>query len=199
MEPPVQRQLVLASQSPRRRELLALLGFPFTVVHSRASETPAEGESPTAFVKRAARDKGIEVAARVSASIILSADTIVVVDGEILGKPVDDDDAVRMLELLSGRRHSVYTAVAVVDSDTSSRLEGIEETKVWFRELDRAAIDSYIRREDVMDKAGAYAIQGYASIFIPKIEGNYPNVVGLPFPLTSDLLASCGLPCPTSS
>ncbi len=193
------RQLVLASQSPRRRELLALLGIPFTVVPSRATERPAEGESPTAFVKRAARDKGIEVAARVPASIILSADTIVVVDGEILGKPVDEDDAIRMLERLSGRQHTVYTAVAVVDSDTSNRLEGIEETKVWFRELDRAAIESYIRREDVMDKAGAYAIQGYASIFIPRIEGNYPNVVGLPFPLTSDLLASGGLPCPTSS
>ena len=193
------RQLVLASQSPRRRELLALLGIPFTVVPSRATEMPAEGESPTEFVKRAARDKGIEVAARVPASIILSADTIVVVDDEILGKPVDEYDSVRMLERLSGRQHSVYTAVAVVDSDTGSRLEGIEETRVWFRDLDRNTIEDYIRREDVMDKAGAYAIQGYASIFIPKIEGNYPNVVGLPFPLTSDLLASNGLPCPTSS
>ena len=193
------RQLVLASQSPRRRELLALLGIPFTVVPSRATETPAEGESPTEFVKRAARDKGIEVAARVSASIILSADTIVVVDDEILGKPADEYDSVRMLERLSGRQHSVYTAVFVVDSDTGSRREGIEETRVWFRELDRNTIEDYIRREDVMDKAGAYAIQGYASIFIPKIEGNYPNVVGLPLPLTSDLLASNGLPCPTSS
>ena len=160
---------------------------------------PAEGESPTEFVKRAARDKGIEVAARVPASIILSADTIVVVDDEILGKPVDEYNSVRMLERLSGRQHSVYTAVAVVDSDTGSRLEGIEETRVWFRDLDRNTIEDYIRREDVMDKAGAYAIQGYGSIFIPKIEGNYPNVVGLPFPLTSDLLASNGLPCPTSS
>ena len=193
------RQLVLASRSPRRRELLALLGIPFTVVPSRTPETPAEGESPTEFVKRAAREKGIEVAARVPPSIILSADTIVVVDDEILGKPVDEHDSIRMLERLSGRQHSVYTAVAVVDSDKGSRLDGIEETKVWIRELDRAAIEDYIRREDVMDKAGAYAIQGYASIFIPKIEGNYPNVVGLPFPLTSDLLASTGLPCPTSS
>lgn len=193
------RQLVLASQSPRRRQLLEVLGIPFIVVPSRAEETPAEEEIPTEFVKRAARDKGIEVAARVPESVVLSADTIVVIDDEVFGKPADTEDAIRMLERLSGRQHSVYTAVFVVDSDTGYRLEGLEETRVWFRELDRDKIEDYIRRENVMDKAGAYAIQGYAATFIPRIEGNYPNVVGLPFPLTSDLLASDGLPCLISS
>ncbi len=181
-------KLVLASGSPRRRELLALLGFEFSVVPSRAEETPEEGETPTDFVGRAARDKGTEVAGRVSESVVLSADTIVVIDDEILGKPTDERDAIRMLERLSGRQHSVYTSVVVMNSDTGASLEGLEHTKVWFSALVRETIEDYVRREDVTDKAGSYAIQGLAGVFIPKIEGNYHNVVGLPLPLTYKLL-----------
>lgn len=182
-------QLVLASQSPRRRELLAILGVSFTVIPSQVEETQLEGEIPREYVKRVAREKGVAVADRLTNAVVLSADTIVVVDEELLGKPSDVDDAIRILELLSGREHSVLTAVSVIDSNTDMRQEGIEKTRVWFRELDRKSIEDYIHRENVMDKAGAYAIQGYASIFIPKIEGNYSNIVGLPLPLTSDLLA----------
>jgi septum formation protein len=186
-------QLVLASQSPRRRELLTLLGFGFTVVPSRAEETPGEREPPTEFVTRVARDKGEEVAGRVSGAVVLSADTIVVIDDNILGKPIDENDAIRMLERLSGRQHSVYTGVAVLDSDTGSRFEGLEHTKVWFSDLSRETIKDYVRREDVTDKAGAYAIQGFAGVFIPRIEGNYHNVVGLPLPLTHQLLCQTSL------
>lgn len=188
-------QLVLASNSPRRRELLTLTGIPFTVVPSTAEEIRSEGESPTNFVKRVARDKGLEVASRIPASIVLSADTIVMVDGYVFGKPAGKAEAVRMLERLSDKQHTVLTAVTVLDSETGAMVEGLEETKVWFRNLDPSTIDFYIRREDVMDKAGAYAIQGCASVFIPKIEGSYSNVVGLPLSLTCDLLSSMGLSC----
>ncbi len=185
--------LVLASQSPRRRELLGVLGIPFTVIHASVDETPSAGEDPKDYVIRVARDKATDAATRVSNSVILSADTDVTIDGEILGKPATADDAVRMLKKLSGRCHSVYTAVCVINQTNRDRLEGVDQTKVWFDDLTDRQIREYIRREDVMDKAGAYAIQGYAGLFIPKIEGNYFNVMGLPLPLVYQLL------CRTSS
>ena len=180
--------LVLASQSPRRKELLAILGYPFTVVPSAIDELPAPGENPEAFVARVAREKGVEVASRVSQSVVLSADTVVTIDNEILGKPEDEQDAQRMLRKLSGRDHWVYTAVTVVNQLKHETLEGIERTRVWFNPLTDSEIAKYIRRENVLDKAGAYAIQGYAGVYIPKIEGNYFNVMGLPLPLVHELL-----------
>jgi len=180
--------LVLASQSPRRRELLGVLGIPFSVLPSAIDETPAPGESPEDFVMRVARDKGMEVASRVTQSIVLSADTEVTIDGEILGKPVDETDAIRMLKKLAGREHSVLTAVCVINQVKRETLEGLDRTRVWFNPFDEEQIRDYIRRENVYDKAGAYAIQGYAGVFIPKIEGNYFNVMGLPLPLVYDLL-----------
>jgi septum formation protein len=180
--------LVLASASPRRKELLAILGYPFSVMASSIDETPVSGETPEAFVVRAAREKGLEVASRVSQSVILSADTIVTIDGEILGKPLDEDDAMRMLRKLSGRDHSVLTAVTVVNQIRQETLEGLERTRVWFKSLTDEQIRDYIRRGNVMDKAGAYGIQGYAGVYIPKIEGNYFNVMGLPLPLVHELL-----------
>ena len=191
-------RLVLASESPRRRELLGLLGLPFEIVSSNVDETPLSGESDVEFVARAAREKGEHVAGRNPDAVVLSADTIVSLDGEILGKPNDTDHAARMLGMLSGRQHAVYTAVSTIHMATRTRYEGIEETRVWFSDLDREMIDTYILREEVLDKAGAYGIQGFASVFIPKIEGNYPNVMGLPLPLIYDLLSRHGL-CPTSS
>lgn len=187
------KPLILASRSPRRRELLGILGIPFEVIPSSADEIPEPRESPVDFVARAARDKGAEVAARVPGAIILSADTIVSIDQEILGKPTDRDDAIRMLEQLSGREHSVYTAISVTDSASGARHAGLDETRVSFSEIGRPTIEDYIQREHVMDKAGAYAIQGFASIFIPRIEGNYGNVMGLPLHLTYDLLSRHGL------
>jgi septum formation protein len=180
--------LVLASQSPRRKELLAVLGYPFTVVPSLIDETPQPNEEPETFVVRVAREKGMEVAARVSQSVVISADTVVVVDGEILGKPVDQVDAVRMLRKLSGREHAVLTAVTIVNQVKPETLEGLDRTSVWFMTVSDDEILDYIRRENVFDKAGAYAIQGYAGVYIPKIHGNYFNVMGFPLPLVHQLL-----------
>ena len=180
--------LVLASQSPRRKELLAVLGHPFTVVPSSIDERPTDGETPETFVVRVAREKGMEVASRVSQSIVLSADTVVTIDDEILGKPADERDAARMLAKLSGRDHWVYTAVCLVNQRKSETLEGLDRTRVWFKRLTGGQIQDYIRRENVLDKAGAYAIQGYAGVYIPKIEGNYFNVMGLPLALVHELL-----------
>jgi septum formation protein len=180
--------LVLASQSPRRKELLGMLGIPFSVVPASIEENPLPEESPEAFVVRIAKEKGAEVASRVSHSVVLSADTVVTIDGEILGKPVDEQDAVRMLRKLSGRDHWVYTAVCVINQVKEETVEGLDRTRVWFNQIDDAQIFDYLRREDVLDKAGAYGIQGYAGIFIPRIEGNYFNVMGLPLPLVNNLL-----------
>lgn len=180
--------LVLASQSPRRRELLSILGIPFTIIPASIDETPLPGEAPETFVSRAAREKGAEVASRVSNSVILSADTVVTIDGQILGKPTDREDAIRMLRKLSGKDHLVYTALTVIDQPRQQTLEGLDRTRVWFNALSDDVILDYIDRENVFDKAGAYAIQGYAGVYIPKIEGNYFNVMGLPLPLVHELL-----------
>jgi septum formation protein len=180
--------LILASQSPRRRELLAVLGFPFTVIPSSIDEVPSSGEGPETFVVRVAREKGMEVASRVSHSVVLSADTVVTIDDEILGKPANEADAISMLRRLSGRDHRVLTAVTLVNQPKQQTLEGLERTRVWFTDLTDEEILDYVRRENVYDKAGAYAIQGYAGVYIPKIEGNYSNVMGLPLPLVHQLL-----------
>jgi septum formation protein len=180
--------LILASQSPRRKELLEILGYPFIVVPPSIDETPKSGENPEAFVTRVAREKGMEVASRVSQAVILAADTVVTVDDEILGKPQNPKDAQLMLRRLSGRDHWVYTAIAVVNQQKHETLEGLDRTRVWFRRLTDTEILDYIQRENVLDKAGAYGIQGYAGVYIPKIEGNYFNVMGLPLPMVHDLL-----------
>jgi septum formation protein len=181
--------LVLASQSPRRKELLGILGIPFSITPASIEEAAEPGESPERFVVRMAREKCGEVASRVSQSVVLSADTIVTIDGEILGKPVDEDDAIRMLARLSGRKHSVYTAVCVMNQVKAETMEALDRTEVWFSAMGQAEIRDYVRREDVMDKAGAYAIQGFAAVYIPRIEGNYSNVMGLPLPLVYELLS----------
>ena len=186
-------KLVLASQSPRRSQLLSLLGLPFTISPASIEETPTQGETAETFVARMAREKAADVAAKVLDSVVLSADTVVTLEAEILGKPRDEDDAIKMLRKLSGRDHWVLTAVAVVNQPRKETLEGLDRTRVWFKSLSDAEIRDYLRRENVFDKAGAYAIQGYAGVFIPKIEGNYFNVMGFPLPLVHELL------CRTSS
>ena len=185
MKPP----LVLASQSPRRRELLGILGIPFEVIPADIAEIPAPDESPEQFVVRAAREKGIEVASHISNSVVLSADTVVTIDGLILGKPSDEAHAIRMLRQLSGRQHAVYTAVCVIDQPNGKVQEALEKTEVWFNSMSEAQVRDYVRRENVLDKAGSYAIQGYASVYISKIEGNYGNVMGLPLPVVHDFLS----------
>ena len=180
--------LVLASQSPRRKELLEVLGIPFSIVVPETDERPRAGESPEDYVVRVAREKALDVSSRVVDSVVLSADTVVTIDGHILGKPRDRSDAIRMLTQLSGREHQVFTAVCVLDQRDDQIREALEKTAVSFRQVTGLEIEDYVGRENVMDKAGAYAIQGFASVFIPRISGSYSNVMGLPLAMVYELL-----------
>ena len=187
--------LILASASPRRRELLAQAGFTFQVHPAQIPEDPRPNEDPIAYVARLAREKAQTVFAQLAARpevasdlAVLGADTTVTLDDQILGKPSDPADAARILRLLSGRTHRVITGVAVV---TAAHTEvASESTAVRFLTLSEEEIAAYIATGEPMDKAGAYAIQGRAARWIPRIEGDYFNVVGLPISLVSSLLES---------
>lgn len=178
--------LILASASPRRAELLRNAGISFTVVPAHVPEEPSPGESPLAYAQRLARDKALAVLARHPEDTVLGADTVVVVDEHLLEKPIDAQDAGRMLQLLSGRTHEVITGVCV----TNSRFQQTEAevTQVTFASLSDDEITAYIRTGEPMDKAGAYAIQGIASRWAKRIGGCYFNVVGLPVPRVYQLL-----------
>ncbi|MBM3750639.1 MAG: septum formation inhibitor Maf [Acidimicrobiia bacterium] len=178
--------LILASASPRRRELLTAAGFQFTVDVADVDERRRPEEEAEAYARRVARSKAEAVSARRSGAVVLGADTIVVVDGDVLGKPVDDADAVAMLEKLSGRAHRVLTAVSLVGGPKP--MDAIEETVVWMHALAPQEIATYVQSGEPRDKAGAYGIQGLASRFIPRIEGSYTNVVGLPVAVVDRLL-----------
>lgn len=181
--------LILASASPRRRELLRQAGFEFEVRPSTMEEMPHPGEAPEDFVHRAARDKALDVAVLAPPySLVLGADTVVVADHEILGKPSGVDDAARMLRLLSGITHRVITGVCLARAP--DRVEALrhETTFVTFRRLDDREISGYIASGEPFDKAGAYGIQGLASKFVRRIDGCYFNVVGLPVALVYELL-----------
>ena len=187
-------RLILASNSPRRRELLRNAGFKFDVRPSGIEENRLPGESPEDFARRLARDKARDVA-RQSApgSLVLGADTVVAINGEILEKPVDAADAARMLRMLSGQTHRVITGVCLVRVPEAVLAWTHETTLVTFRNLTEEEIGSYIESGEPFDKAGGYAIQGLASRFVPRIEGCYFNVVGLPIPLVYEILRSIGL------
>ncbi|MBI5283282.1 MAG: septum formation inhibitor Maf [Candidatus Solibacter usitatus] len=187
--------IVLASQSPRRRELLAQAGFTFIVRAPAVEELHQPGESPAAYVERLAAAKAAAVQASGGASDdewILAADTTVVVDAHILEKPTSPADAARMLRLLSGRDHFVLTAVCLRQG--SRQWSAVESTLVRFSPLSESEIIAYAASGEPLDKAGAYAIQGLASRFIPRIEGCYFNVVGLPISLVYRLLRDAGYP-----
>jgi septum formation protein len=183
--------LILASASPRRRELLAQAGYRFEVQASSVDESRRPGEEAIPFATRLAREKAQQVFTQRPSSaqptLVLGADTVVVCDGEILGKPADAADATRMLLLLSGRTHSVVTGVAVVGGAQVVELAA-EVTQVTVRTLSPQEIAEYVAGGEPMDKAGAYAIQGYAARWIPRISGCYFNVVGLPLALVASLL-----------
>jgi septum formation protein len=186
--------LILASGSPRRRELLTQAGLKFTVAAANLNEELLPDEAAAAYVQRLAEEKAQAVWNAHRSSdvvddpiVVLGADTCVVCDGHILGKPTDTADARRMLELLSGRTHAVLTGLAVVTRGKIVR--DVEITHVTFNCLDDAEIARYIASGEPLDKAGAYAIQGYAARWIPRIEGCYFNVVGLPIARTIALLA----------
>jgi septum formation protein len=174
-------KLILASTSLRRAAILRDAGVSFTVVSSALDETPYPGEAPQALVQRLADAKADLVAARsVGPAIVIAADTVVVLDGQVLGKPRSTDDARHMLEQLSGRTHSVHTGVSLIRLPDAQHLQFVETTLVHFSRLTADEISRYLATEEPYDKAGAYAIQGRAGRFIPRIEGCYYNVVGLP-------------------
>jgi septum formation protein len=186
--------LVLASASPRRQELLRAAGIAFRVSPANVAEVVEPGEAPVTYAQRLAREKARAVAERLgkSGECVLGADTVVVVDGQILEKPANAEDAKRMLGLLSGRMHEVTTGVCLISPELTCEDVRAETTRVWMAEVPEEEITAYVASGDPMDKAGGYGIQGIASRWIPRIEGCYFNVVGLPVPLVYRMLRALG-------
>jgi septum formation protein len=182
----LKEKLILASRSPRRAEILAAVGWPFEAMPADIDESILCGEDAVTYVQRLARTKAETIAARVAPGLVLGADTTVVVDAEILGQPQDDDDARRMLQLLSGRWHEVVTGVALARRGSEVRV-AYQTTRVRFAELSREEIDWYVASGEPQGKAGAYGIQGKAALFISEIQGDYFNVVGLPVRLVFEM------------
>ncbi len=186
-------KLILASASERRAGILRDADFSFTVMSSAVDETPSPGESPHDLVQRLAAAKAELVAARaVGPAIVIAADTIVTLEGRIFGKPRSSDDARHMLEKLSGRTHAVVTGVALIRLPDAERLTFVESTLVHFAALSAGEISRYLATGEPRDKAGAYAIQGRAGRYVPRIEGCYFNVVGLPLARLQQSLSSLG-------
>ncbi len=184
--------IILASASPRRSELLAQIGVPFSVQPAHIDETPRTAERPAAYVERLAREKALAVAAAFAGDLVLGSDTSVVLNGVILGKPVDSKEAMATLGALSGTTHQVMTAVALArGSHCESRLV---TTEVTFRGLTKQEIAAYVASGEPMDKAGSYGIQGLGGIFVKELKGSYSAVVGLPLQETATLLAEAGCP-----
>ena len=190
MEGPVANgtmRLILASASPRRAELLHSAGFTFSIAPANVDETPRDGESPEAYTLRVAHEKAAHIArTRAGDSVILGADTEVVIGGRILGKPGDADDARRMLQLLAGTAHDVLTAVVVIGSRCTA--EAVITTRVWFSPMTQAEIEWYVASAEPMGKAGGYEIQGLGARFVDRIDGSWSNVVGLPIAAVHRLL-----------
>ena len=197
--------LFLASRSPHRRELLAGLGYRFEVLDAAIDESRADGETPARYVERMAREKALAGLAAVKRTgvahgglspVVLGADTIVVVDGEVLGKPRDGAEVLDHLEHLSGRDHLVLSAVALATGNAGHPAVGVRlsRNRVWFRQLSAGERRAYRATGESADKAGSYAIQGLAAAFVTRLEGSWSAVVGLPLHETADLLARAGLP-----
>ncbi len=181
-------KLILASASPRRAEILRSVGWPFEALPAHIDESRQDGEKADAYVERVARVKAEAVAARSPGSLVLGADTVVVVDDQILGKPRNEADAQRMLRVLNGRWHQVLTGMALVNVADGQSKVSHEVTEVRFAEMSDEEIDWYLATAEPMDKAGAYAIQGHGALFIKEIRGEYFNVVGLPVRLLYRLI-----------
>ncbi|MDO4815122.1 MAG: Maf family protein [Bacillota bacterium] len=185
-------KVVLASGSPRRKELLEMLGLEFDICPARGEEKAEPGLAPGELVKALSLAKAKEVASAYPGdTVVIAADTIVWAEGEVLGKPSDKADALRMLNMLSGKAHSVFTGICVIRGDTV--LAEAEETEVHFRKLDEAEIEAYVETGEPMDKAGAYGIQGKASVLIEGIKGDYFNVMGLPLCRLGEILKTIGV------
>jgi septum formation protein len=181
-------KIILASNSPRRRELLRQIGLSFTVSPADVDESILPGESPEDYAVRVALDKARIAAVRAGEGIVIAADTIVVVGDSILGKPADAREAADMLALLAGKEHRVVTSLAVMDAGTARSVTRTSVTKVWFRDLTKREIEAYVATGEPMDKAGAYGIQERGALLVDRIEGCYSNVVGLPLSLLGEML-----------
>ncbi len=193
------KELILASQSPRRKMLLEQVGIPFTVLPSEVDETIDNNKQPAEVVKTLAARKAENAVRQLpegSSAIVLAADTIVVLQDRVLGKPTDRDDAFQMLQMLQDEWHEVMTGIVLIDSATGIRLTHVEKTKVRVRPLTSDAIRNYIDSGEPLDKAGAYAIQGLGALLVEKIDGCYSNVVGLPLYSVSMMLAEMGVQTP---
>ncbi len=178
-------KIILASGSPRRAEILNAVGWNFEKYVADIDESENVGESPENYVQRLAQTKAQTVAEKFQGCIVLGADTTVVIDNQIIGKPFDLNDARRMLKLLSGKWHEVLTGIALVKNEKT--IVGIQSTKVKFAKLSESEIEFLVEKGEPLDKAGAYAVQAQAALFIEKIEGDYWNVVGLPINLVYNL------------
>lgn len=188
--------LYLASGSPRRRELLTQIGVPYLTLSAPVDENTLPDESPIAYVERLARAKaqaGLAALVDMHEAVVLGADTAVVLDGRILGKPADRDEALATLSALSGRSHDVLTAVALVSPERV--VARVVTSQVTFRALSQAEIDAYWDSGEPKDKAGCYGIQGLAAVFVSQLHGSYSAVVGLPLCETAGLLAEFAIPC----
>jgi septum formation protein len=187
------RELVLASSSPRRRELLKQLGLNFDTLVYPVDESPPENKQPISeVVETLAERKALATARVLDGGLVIAADTVVVWRDRVLGKPSDDEDAVKMLQCLQGDFHDVYTGLALVAAGTGKVLTGHEKTRVFFKTLSETEIRLYIATGESKDKAGAYAVQGLAAVFVEKLEGCYTNVVGLPLARLATMLKYFG-------
>ncbi len=183
------RNIVLASSSPRRKDLLRQIKLPFEIIPSEIDENISElTGTPAQKAEQLAYQKAKDVSNRVKSGLVLGADTIVVIDDEILGKPKDSEDAFQMLKKLSGKEHEVITGICLIDIDKNIELIQHETTIVQFTELDDEKIRAYIKSGEAFDKAGSYAVQGVGAVFVKGIKGCYSNVVGLPLTRLSDML-----------
>lgn len=186
------KELILASASPRRWELLKQIGLEFRTLVCPVDETPLPGLSPFELVQLLAVRKAMAVAGTLDDGIVIGADTVVVWHGQVLGKPSGEEDAVEMLRRLQGDVHEVYTGVALVDAGTGKVLVDHEKTRVFFRAIDEDEIRRYVATGEPLDKAGAYAVQGLGAIFVKGLEGCYTNVVGLPLARLAEMLKQSG-------
>ncbi|MGI8494733.1 MAG: Maf family protein [Pyrinomonadaceae bacterium] len=185
-------KLILASASPRRAEILRAVGWEFEKKIADIDESELPGEKPQEYVQRLACEKALAVSETIENGLILGSDTTVLIDGKIIGKPIDLEDARRMLRLLSGNRHEVLTGVALIEKSESKgtkQIVDVERTRVKFNSLSEAEIEFLVQKGEPLDKAGAYAVQAQAALFIEGIEGDYWNVVGLPVNLVYRLLS----------
>ena len=180
--------IILASASPRRKEILENANVKFKIMASSIEELTLDSESPCQMVMRLAFEKGIDIASRQKSDLVISADTIVVLDNTILGKPKDEIEARKMITSLSGRTHQVITGISLINLDNNKKIIDYVISNVKFKKLSEEDINDYIRTRESLDKAGAYGIQGYGALLVEEIQGDYFNIVGLPISRLSDLI-----------